>query len=48
MVRNLDLNSYLESQDKEQEEKHIDDSVDYYFLYGDQQHHPSTYKYPVL
>jgi hypothetical protein len=47
-VQSVPITTNVMSSNPAQEEKHIDDSVDYYFLYGDQQHHPSTYKYPVL
>lgn len=40
--------TYLESEDKEKEENHVYDSVDYHFLQRDYQQHGCTYQYPVL
>ena len=40
--------TYLERDDKEEEEDHVDDAVDDNLLYRDEQQHPSADEDPVF
>jgi hypothetical protein len=42
------ISNYLESQHEEKEEDEVYNPIDHHILYGDEQHHARTHKYPVF